>query len=152
MGRREAVEGGCGGAGAWPERPGGARNPFARNTGGTVMTNRNPSRSARALLLAGPTLALSATICSLATGSGLRHLGIVWACAALWSLLTALSCVLWRGLRHGDWSAFGRYELPDARGERFDWATRTGRYAWRRDDEERELHAHDDYPGHGPIT
>ena len=107
------------------------------------MSDRNPSRYTRALVLAGPALALLATILSLAAGSGLRLLGAVWFCAALWSLLTALSCVLWRGFRHGDWSAFGRYELPDGREERFEWATRTGRYGWRRELEDQELHGND---------
>ncbi|MDE0355078.1 MAG: hypothetical protein OXK20_05385 [Deltaproteobacteria bacterium] len=62
---------------------------------------------------------------------------------SLWCLLTALPCVLWRGFRRGDWTAFTRYELPEGRGERFDWSTRTGRYAWRRELEEQELHDHD---------
>ena len=107
------------------------------------MSNQNPSRSARLFVLAGPASALLATILSLATGSGLRPpLGPVWACAALWSLLTALSCVLWRGFRGGDWSTFHRHELPDGRDERFDWSTRTGRYAYLRDVEEQELHDH----------
>ena len=110
------------------------------------MTNRNPSRGARLLVLAGPATALLATILSLAAGVGLRHLGAVWACAALWSLLTALPCVLWRGFRSGDGSAFTRYRLPDGRDERFDWSTRTGRYAYLRDVEEQELH------GHAPDT
>ena len=107
------------------------------------MTNRNPSpsRRTRILVLVGPVSALLATILSLASGSGLR-LPAVWISAALSSLLAALSCVLWRGLRHGDWSAFHRHELPDGRKERFDWATRTGRYAWRRELEEQELHDH----------
>ena len=107
------------------------------------MSNQNPSPYARALVLAGPALALLATICSLAAGSGLRLLGAVWFCAALWSLLTALSCVLWRGFRGGDWAAFTRYRLPDGREERFDWSTRTGRYSWRREIEEQEIHGHD---------
>ena len=108
------------------------------------MTNRNPSRSARLLVLAGPALALLATILSLATGIGLRPLGAVWFCAALlWSLLTAFSCVLWRGFRHGDWSAFHRHELSDGRDEDFEWSARTGRYAWRRDAEEEELFGQD---------
>ena len=102
------------------------------------MTNDNPSRSARLLVLAGLGLALLATILSLVTGSGLRPLGAVWVCAALWSLLTALSCVLWRGFRHGDWSAFHRYELRDGKEEDFEWSARTGRYAWRRELEEQE--------------
>ena len=107
------------------------------------MTKNNPSRSARLLVLAGLGLALLATILLLAAGSGLRPLGAVWACAALWSFLTALPCVLWRGLRHGDWSAFHRHELPDGKEEDFEWSSRTGRYAWRRDVEEEELFGQD---------
>ena len=107
------------------------------------MTNDNPSRSARLLVLAGLGLALLATILSLVTGSGLRPLGAIWVCAALWSLLTALCCVLWRGFRHGDWSAFARYELRDGKEEDFEWASRTGRYAWRRELEEQELFGQD---------
>ncbi len=107
------------------------------------MTKNNPSRSARLLVLAGPATALLATILLLAAGSGLRHLGAVWISAALWGLLTALSCVLWRGFRHGDWSAFARYELPDRKEEDFEWSARTGRYAWRRDAEEEELFSQD---------
>ena len=107
------------------------------------MTNPKPSRVEKTLVLAGPSLALLTTILSLATGSGLRLLGVVWFCAALWSLLTALPCVLWRGFRHGDWTAFSRYELPDGREERFEWASRTGRYDWRREVEEQEIHGHD---------
>ena len=107
------------------------------------MTKNNPSRSARLLVLAGLGLALLATILLLAVGSGLRHLVAVWACSALWSLLTALPCVLWRGFRHGDWSAFHRYELPAGRDEDFDWLTRTGRYAYLRDVEEEELFGQD---------
>ena len=107
------------------------------------MTDPKPSRSARLLVLAGPALALLATILYLAAGIGLRPLGVVWVCAALWSLLTALSCVLWRGFRHGDWSAFHRHELSDGRDEDFEWSARTGRYAWRRDAEEEELFGQD---------
>ena len=107
------------------------------------MTKNNPSRGARLLVLAGPASALLATILLLAAGIGLRPLGAVWACAALWSLLTALTCVLWRGFRHGDWSAFHRHELPDGRDEDFEWSSRTGRYAWRREQEEQELFGQD---------
>ena len=106
------------------------------------MTKNNPSVGARALVLAGPALAFLFTVFCLLTGTVLPF-GGVWFGAVLWSFLTALSCVLWRGFRHEDWSAFGRYELPDGRDERFDWATRTGRYAWRRELEEQELHGHD---------
>ena len=107
------------------------------------MTDHDPSRGARTLVLAGPALALVATVFCLLTGTGLRFLRGVWLGAALWSFVTALAHVLWRGFRHGDWSAFNRHELPEGDGERFDWATKTGRYAWRRDLEDEELHGHD---------
>ena len=106
------------------------------------MTNRNPSGDARALVLAGPGLALLATVFCLVNGTVLP-LGGIWFWAALWSFLTALAHVLWRGFRHGDWSGLNRYELSGENGERFDWATKTGRYAWLRDLEDEELHGHD---------
>ena len=107
------------------------------------MTDHDPSRGARALVLAGPALAFLATVFCLFSGSGLRLLGGIWFAAALWSFVTALAHVLWRGFRHGDWSAFNRHEPPEENGERFDWATKTGRYAWRRDLEDEEFHGHD---------
>ena len=106
------------------------------------MTNHDPSRGARALVLAGPAFSLVATVFSLVTGTGLP-LGGVWFVAGLWTFLAALAHILWRAFRYGDWSAFGSYEFTGDDGERFDWATRTGRYAWRRDLEEQELHGHD---------
>ncbi len=110
------------------------------------MTDHNPSRGARALVLAGPALTLLFTVFASATGTGAGFIGDVWTGSVLWCLLSALSCVLWRGFRHGDWTAFKRYELPDENGERFDWATRSGRYAHLRDLEEQELHGHDPAP------
>ena len=115
------------------------------------MKKQKPSAAARVLILAGPLLALVFTFCVLLGGGGERFLPEIWFLAMLWTFLAALAGALWRAFQ-GDRSAFTGYELPEGDGERFDWATRTGRYAWRRDDEERELHAHDDYPGHGPIT
>lgn len=115
------------------------------------MTKRNPSFRARAIVLGGPALALLFTLYVLLSGNGARLLFTVWFWAVIWTFLAALAGALWRAYR-GDRSAFAGYEFPEGDGDRFDWATRTGRYAWRRDDEESELHAHDDYPGHGPIT
>ena len=83
-------------------------------------------------------LALAVTVFSVATGTGVRFLGGIWFWAMIWTVLAALACALWRGLRHGDWSAFGRCELPEEGGDRFDWSTRTGRYAWLRDVEDRD--------------
>ena len=110
------------------------------------MTNHNPSVAARTLVLTGPALALLFTVFAIVTGTGVGFIRGVWVGAALWSFLTAFSCVLRRGFRHGDWSSLNRYKLPEDNGERFDWATRTGRYAWRRDLEEQELHGHDPAP------
>ena len=107
------------------------------------MTKNNPSVGVRSFVLAGPALALLFTIFALMTGSGVPFLRGVWLVAALWTFFAALAHVLWRGFRHGDWSAFNRHELPDGKDDRFDWATKTGRYAWRRDLEEQELHGHD---------
>ena len=138
-----------------PEGPGVAREPLTPEA--RPMKNPNPSGGAgrpphapvgigwrsRALVLAGAALALLFTAFSLARGTGIGFIRDVWVGAALWSFLTALSCVLWRGFHGRDWSAFSRHELPGGRGERFDWSTKTGRYDWRRDLEEQELHGHD---------
>ena len=119
------------------------------------MRNDNPSggagRRARAIVLAGPALAFLFTLFVLVSGSGARFLFGVWFWAALWCFLAALTGALWRAFR-GDNSAFKRYEFPRESADRFDWSTRTGRYAWRRDIEEQEFHGHDDFPDHGPIT
>ena len=69
------------------------------------MTDHNPLRHARALVLAGPALALLFTVFALFSRSGLGLLEGVWFGAALWSFLTAFSCVLWRGFHDGDWSS-----------------------------------------------
>ena len=119
------------------------------------MTDLHPSggagRRARALVLAGPALALLFTVFCITTGIGLRYLCGVWFWAVIWTFSSALAGVLWRGIRHGDWSAFRRYEFPEDDGERFDWSTRTGRYAWRRDYEEGG-HEGEGFHDHGPIT
>ena len=114
------------------------------------MKNQKPSAAARVIVLAGPALALLYTLFTLTGGNDFRFIPGVWFLAAIWSFLTALAGVLWRTF-HGDWTAFTGYTLPEENAEQFDWATRTGRYAWRRDYEEGGLYD-DDHPGHGPIT
>ena len=119
------------------------------------MTDLHPSggagRRARAIVLAGPLLAFLFTLLVLTTGSGFHLIVGVWFWAVIWTFSSALAGVLWRGIRHGDWSAFRRYEFPEDDGERFDWSTRTGRYAWRRDYEEGG-HEGEGFHDHGPIT
>ena len=107
---------------------------------------------ARAFVLGGLALALAVTVFSVVIAIGARFLGAIWFWAVIWTILAALACALWRGLRYRDWSAFGGYELPKEGGDRFDWATRTGRYAWLRDLEDGHLHDQDHLRGHGPST
>ena len=57
------------------------------------MADYNPSRSARALVLAGPALAFLATVFCLLTGTGVRILRGLWFATALWSLFAALAHV-----------------------------------------------------------
>ena len=116
------------------------------------MTDPNPSYGwpVRVFVLGGLAFALAVTVFSVAVGIGVRLLGGIWFWAAIWTVLAALACALWRGFRHGDWSAFDRYELTEDNGDRFDWATRTGRYAWIRDAEDGHLHDEDPLRGHGP--
>ena len=115
------------------------------------MKNQKPSTKALVLVLCGPLLAFIFTLCVFASGRGASLLFAVWFWAALWTFLAALAGALWRAYR-GDRSAFAGYELPEGDGDRFDWGTRTGRHAWRREYEEEGLYDSDDFSGHGPIT
>ena len=116
------------------------------------MKNQQPSAAAHVIVLAGPLLVLIFTLYVLASGYGAHFLPGAWFCAALWSFLTALAGLLWRGIRHRDWSAFIACTLPEWDDERFDWETRTGRYSWRRDYEEGGLFDDDNPFGHGPLA
>ena len=119
------------------------------------MRNNNPSglagRRARAFVLAGPALALFFTLLVIASGSGARFLFGAWFWAVLWTFLAAFAGAMWRAFRLGDRSAFARPELP-GKADRFDWSTRTGRYAWRRDFEDEALHEGEGFRDQGPIT
>ena len=115
------------------------------------MKNRRPSALAHCLVLTGPAIAFLFTLCVLASGRGASLLFAVWFIAVIWSFLTALAGALWWAYR-GDRSAFTGYTLPEKDIDRFEWASRTGRYAWRRDYEEGGLYDDDGPFGHGPIT
>ena len=111
-------------------------------TGTFTDSDRRISRRERAFVLAGPGVALLATGAAHACGAGTELLAPVWLAALAWTVLTSLAGALRRGIG-GDWSAFRTGDLPDGHGERFDWDTRTGRYAWMRDLEDRHLHDDD---------
>ena len=71
-------------------------------------------------------------IAALATALG-AETGIVaplWLAAIAWTVLASLAGALLGGFRHGDWSSFRGHRFPDDGGELDEWASRTGRYAW----------------------
>lgn len=115
------------------------------------MTKRKPSKAARAIVLGGPALALVFTLYVLVSGNGARLLFTVWFWAVIWTFLAALASALWQAFQ-GDRSVFTGYTLLEKDADRFEWASRTGRYAWRRDYEEGGLYDDDGPFGHGPIT
>ena len=92
----------------------------------------------RLFVLGGLMLAALWSAASFASGAGAELIGPVWMAAIAWTVLASLAGALWRGFRRRDWTAFHDYELPDGRDERIDWATRTGRYAHLRIQEEHE--------------
>ena len=100
---------------------------------------------APALVLGPLALAVVASAAALASGAGSAWLGPLWLAALVWTVLASLAGALGRGLRHGDWSAFGRYRLPDDSDDRADWIGRTGAYAYLRHEEDRLLHEDDDW-------
>ena len=81
----------------------------------------------RAAVLGGFAVAALYTAVSAAAGTGMDTLGAVWMIAIAWTVPASLALALRRGIRTRDWSAFGRYELPD-NGDLIDWTTGTG--AW----------------------
>ncbi len=94
----------------------------------------------RAFVLGGLGLAALATAASLALGAGAQHIGTLWMAALAWTVVASAAHVLWLGLARRDWSAFGHYELPEDDGDADEWASRTGRYDYLREWEERQLH------------
>ena len=92
----------------------------------------------RLFVLGGLALAALCSAAALFFDAGTDLLGPLWIGAIAWTVLASLAGALRRGFRHRDWSAFRSYELPDGRDERIDWATRTGRYAHLRIQEEHE--------------
>lgn len=112
-------------------------------TGTFTDSGRRTTWRERAFVLGGPALAALWSAASLASGMGGELIGPIWVAALAWTVLASLAGALRRGLRHRDWSAFRTGDLPDGRGERFDWDTRTGSFAWMRDLEDRHLHDDD---------
>ena len=97
----------------------------------------------RAFVLGGLGLAALCTAATLASGADTAHVGPLWMAAIAWTVVASLAAALRRGFRHRDWSAFGRHEFPENDGDIDEWASRTGRYSWLGDMEDRLLHDDD---------
>ena len=102
---------------------------------------------ARSIVLGPLAVAALATAAAFASGAGVGIAGPLWVAAIAWTVLASLAGALLRGVRHGDWSAFGRYTLPDGRDDRIDWISRTGAYAYLREEEDRRRRDDDRHPG-----
>ena len=86
-----------------------------------------PTRRERALVLGGFALAALHTGVSTVTGAGIESVAAAWLAAAAWAFVSSLALALRRGIHRRDWSAFGRYDMPDST-ELIDWSTKSG--AW----------------------
>ncbi len=91
----------------------------------------------RAIVLSGFAAAALCTALAVPLDTGMEVVAGCWLAAAAWAFVSSLVLALRRGLRHRDWSAFRRSELPDNT-EVIDWSTRTGAYAYMRIAEENE--------------
>ena len=107
-----------------------------------LRTARKTTWRERVFVLGGLGAAFGATAILLVLGTATHLIGPLWFAAIVWTVVAAIANVLWLGFRHGDWSAFRRYEPHDDGGDLLDWSTRTGRYAYMRDQHDR--HRHDD--------
>ena len=91
----------------------------------------------RAVVLGGLAVAALWTAVSVIAVFDLETVAAAWLAAGVWAFVSSLALAIWRGLRHRDWRAFGRYEMTDNE-ELVDWSTRTGQYAWMAVAEEHE--------------
>ena len=106
-----------------------------------ARTGRRTTWRERAFVLGGLGLAALYTAASLGLGAGTEAVGPLWMAAIAWTVLASLAGALWRGFRHRDWSAFAGYAFPEDDGEIDEWSSRTGRYSYLGDMEDR---LHDD--------
>ena len=109
---------------------------------GTMPRPRTTWRE-RAFVLGGFAVAALWTAVAAILGAGMEAAGPLWLAAVLWTVPSSLALALRRGLRDRDWSAFGRCELPSSPDYGLDMDTKTGMYAYLRDEEERLLHDDD---------
>ena len=109
-----------------------------------TSTRTGAARRARALVLGPLAMAALATVAALGFNTDTALLAPLWLAAIAWTVLASLAGALGRGFRHGDWSAFRCHRFPEDDGEADEFASRTGRYQWLGDQEDRLRHD-DDY-------
>ncbi len=93
----------------------------------------------RLFVLGGFAAAALWTAAALASGAGTEAIGPLWMAAIAWTVPASLAGALHRGFRRRDWSAFGGHEFPDDDGDLDEWSSRTGRYQYLGDLEDRLL-------------
>ena len=104
----------------------------------TPHRTRRSTWGERAIVLGGFAIAALWTAATLMLDTGIETAGAAWLAAVAWAVFSSLALALRRGFRHRDWTAFRRHRFPDS-GELVDWTTRTGRYAYLRQWEDRIL-------------
>ena len=107
----------------------------------TESGRRRGAWRTRAFVLGPLAIAALATAAAFATGTATDHLGPLWLAALAWTVLASLAGALRSGIVDRDWSPFRGHSFPSDGGETDEFASRTGRYEWLRDMEDR---LHDD--------
>ncbi len=92
---------------------------------GAPGRSSQPTLAERVVVLAGFAAAALCTAWSAATGAGIETVAAALLAAAAWAFVASLAFALRRGFRRRDWSAFGRYDMPDNT-ELIDWSTKSG--------------------------
>ena len=90
-------------------------------------------------MLGGFAVAAFWTVVAAAFGLDMNAAGAAWLVAVLWTVPSSLALALRRGFVHGDWSAFADYDFSHDDGDLDEWSSRTGRYQYLADMEERLL-------------
>ena len=105
----------------------------------TSTDRRRHSWRERLFVLGGFALAALYTVAAAMIGLDMETVGAAWLAAVLWTVPSSLALALRCGFVHGDWSAFSGYDFPEDDGDLDEWSSRTGRYQYLADMEERLL-------------
>ena len=82
----------------------------------------------RALWAVGPmAVAVPVSVVLALARTGGDWMGALWLATVLCAIGATVVQALWRGVRHGDWSAFAYCDLP-GNDDDFDYTTRSGEY------------------------